>query len=77
MDLDHTRLIPIERTIVYVDCHSEEGLITTFVDWWQRHTPEVITGWNCELYDIPYLMGRIERIMGEKYAKRMSPWGIV
>ena len=29
--------------------------------------PEVITGWNCELYDIPYLVGRVERIMGEKY----------
>ena len=59
-----------------MDCHSEEGLITTFVDWWTRNTPEVITGWNCEMYDIPYLMGRMERLMGEKYAKRMSPWGI-
>ena len=68
---------PNRKNYRYVDCHSEEGLITTFVDWWQRHTPEVITGWNCELYDIPYLMGRMERIMGEKYAKRMSPWGIV
>ena len=68
---------PNRKNYRYVDCHSEEGLITTFVDWWQRNTPEVITGWNCELYDIPYLMGRMERIMGEKYAKRMSPWGIV
>ena len=68
---------PNKKNHRYVDCHSEEGLITTFVDWWQRNTPEVITGWNCELYDIPYLMGRMERIMGEKYAKRMSPWGIV
>ena len=68
---------PNRKNYRYVDCHSEEGLITTFVDWWQRHTPEVITGWNCELYDIPYLMGRMERIMGEKYTKRMSPWGIV
>ena len=68
---------PNRKNYRYVDCHSEEGLITTFVDWWQRHTPEVITGWNCEMYDIPYLMGRMERIMGEKYAKRMSPWGIV
>ncbi len=68
---------PNRKNYRYVDCHSEEGLITTFVDWWQRHTPEVITGWNCELYDIPYLMGRMERLMGEKYAKRMSPWGIV
>jgi len=68
---------PNRKNYRYVDCHSEEGLLTTFVDWWQRHTPEVITGWNCEMYDIPYLMGRMERIMGEKYAKRMSPWGIV
>ena len=28
------------------------------------------------MYDIPYLMGRIDRLMGEKFAKRMSPWGI-
>ena len=28
------------------------------------------------MYDIPYLMGRMERIMGEKFAKRMSPWNI-
>ena len=68
---------PNRKNYRYVDCHSEEGLITTFMDWWARNTPEVITGWNCELYDIPYLLGRIERIMGEKYAKRFSPWGIV
>jgi len=67
---------PNRKNYRYVDCHSEEGLITTFVDWWTRNTPEVITGWNCEMYDIPYLMGRMERLMGEKYAKRMSPWGI-
>ena len=68
---------PQRKNHIYIDCHSEEGLITRFVDWWTKNTPEVITGWNCELYDIPYLMGRMERIMGEKYAKRMSPWGIV
>ena len=67
---------PQRKDHIYIDCHSEEGLITRFVDWWTKNTPEVITGWNCEMYDIPYLMGRIERLMGEKYAKRMSPWGI-
>ena len=68
---------PNRKNYRYVDCHSEEGLITTFVDWWQRHTPEVVTGWNCEMYDIPYLLGRIDRLMGEKFTKRFSPWGIV
>ena len=61
----------------YVQCHDEEDLINRFLDWWQQNTPEVITGWNCEFYDIPYLTGRIERIMGEKTMKKMSPWNIL
>ena len=68
---------PNRNNYRYVDCHNERGLIETFLSWWQQHTPEVVTGWNCELYDIPYLVGRVERLMGEKYAKRFSPWGIV
>tara|TARA_A200000113_G_scaffold224799_1_gene243626 strand:- start:1332 stop:3833 length:2502 start_codon:yes stop_codon:yes gene_type:complete len=61
----------------YVQCHDEEDLISRFLAWWQENTPEVITGWNCEFYDIPYLTGRIERIMGEKTMKKMSPWNIL
>ena len=61
----------------YIQCHDEEDLINRFLDWWQENTPEVITGWNCEFYDIPYLTGRIERIMGEKTMKKMSPWNIL
>ena len=68
---------PNRKDYSYTDCHNEEGLISTFLDWWQQHTPEVVTGWNCELYDIPYLVGRVERLMGEKAVKRFSPWGIV
>ena len=68
---------PNRKNYSYIDCHNEEGLIYTFLDWWQKHTPEVITGWNCELYDIPYLVGRVERLMGEKMTKKFSPWGVV
>ena len=60
----------------YVHCYTEIELIEKFIQWWETNTPEVVTGWNCELYDIPYLMGRMERIRGEKFAKRMSPWNI-
>ncbi len=60
----------------YIHCYTETDLIEKFVRWWEQYSPEVVTGWNCELYDIPYLMGRMERIMGEKFAKRMSPWNI-
>ncbi|NDE11782.1 MAG: CBS domain-containing protein, partial [Chitinophagia bacterium] len=40
-------------------------------------SPEVITGWNCEFYDIPYIYGRLQKVLGTKVAKKISPWGIV
>ena len=66
-----------QSNVKFVECKDEYALINTFMDWWQNNLPEVVTGWNCELYDIPYLIGRITRLMGEKMAKRFSPWNIV
>ena len=66
-----------QENVKFIHCKDEYALINTFMDWWQNNTPEVITGWNCELYDIPYLVGRISRLMGEKVAKKLSPWNIV
>lgn len=32
---------------------------------------------NCSLYDVPYIVGRFTKILGEKDTKRLSPWGRV
>ena len=58
---------------------NEYDLLNDFIGWWmiEENTPEVITGWNSELYDIPYLVRRIDRVLGEKLMKRLSPWGLV
>ena len=61
--------------VSYIKCNDELDLIQRFLAFWQQNTPDVITGWNCELYDIPYIAGRIERIFGEKESYRLSPWG--
>ena len=61
----------------YIQCTDEYNLIDRFLEYWERNAPEVITGWNCELYDIPYIVGRIERLMGEKKVRKLSPWGYV
>jgi DNA polymerase elongation subunit (family B) len=36
--------------------------------------PDVITGWNVQLFDIPYIYRRIERMVGEAEARLLSPW---
>jgi DNA polymerase elongation subunit (family B) len=67
--------INTRNDVVYVECRDEIDLIQHFLAFWEKETPDVITGWNCELYDIPYIAGRIDRILGEKEARRLSPWG--
>lgn len=61
----------------YISCNSEYDLLDRFMFYWEQNCPEVITGWNCEYYDIPYLYRRISRVLGEKIAKQLSTWGIV
>ena len=68
-----------QENVIYKGFKTEYELLTDFINWWmiEDNTPEVITGWNSKLYDIPYLCRRIDRVLGEKLKKRMSPWGLV
>ena len=68
-----------QENVVYRGFNSEYELLNDFINWWmiENNTPEVITGWNIELYDIPYLTRRLDRVLGEKLKKRFSPWGLV
>ena len=52
-------------------------LLEKFIEIWQVINPDIVTGWNCKFYDIPYLVRRISYLMGEKAVKRLSPWDVV
>ena len=56
---------------------TEQEMLTDFHKWWCSNTPDIITGWNCNLYDIPYICRRLERVLGEKWQKSLSPWNKV
>jgi len=55
-------------------CDNEHKMMQHFISWWAENTPDIVTGWNCNLYDIPYICRRTNRILGEKWAKSLSPW---
>ena len=65
-----------QSNVTYFTCDSEYSLLQRFIDWWDRNVPDVITGWNVQLYDVPYICRRLNRILGEKQMKRFSPWGL-
>jgi DNA polymerase elongation subunit (family B) len=63
--------------LTYNYCPSEYELLNNFIHHWMIDVPDVITGWNIQLYDIPYICKRLNRVLGEKLMKRMSNWGLV
>ena len=63
--------------VEYRQFSNEHAMLSDFSQWWEDNMPDVVTGWNIQLFDIPYLVGRIDRVLGEKRCRRFSPWGLV
>ena len=66
-----------QENVKYIQCDSEYALLNAFLYYWSNNVPEVITGWNIQFFDIPYICGRLSRVLGEKKCKSFSPWGLV
>ena len=66
-----------QKNVTYHHCPTEYQLLSSFIEYWMVDVPDVVTGWNIELYDIPYICKRLNRILGEKLMKRFSNWGLV
>lgn len=62
--------------INYIRCNDETELLSKFIDLWntEEWMPDVLTGWNIEGFDIPYLVNRITLILGRHVAEQLSPW---
>ena len=60
--------------VTYIKCETEVHLLKEFLTFWERHQPDIITGWNTEFFDIPYLCNRIIKLFGDDEVKRLSPW---
>ena len=60
----------------YKQFNNEFDLLNDFISWWIKNTPDIVTGWNIQMFDIPYLAKRLYRVLGDKVARRLSPWGL-
>ena len=58
-------------------CRDEDDLLIKFLDTWSMIYPDIITGWNTEFFDIPYICNRIKNLFGEDFMHKLSPWNNV
>jgi DNA polymerase elongation subunit (family B) len=63
--------------IHYTKCKDEWTLCKSFLNFWSSNYPDVISGWNIDFFDIPYIVNRFTRILGEPDTQKLSPWGYV
>jgi len=61
----------------YFQCQDEYSLIKKFLNIWNLYTPDIVSGWNIKFFDIPYLVNRFRRIVGEDFTKGLSPWKFI
>ena len=63
--------------IEYFQFYNEKTMLSAFLEWWKEpfNTPDVITGWNSRFFDVPYIVNRLARILGEEETRHLSPWG--
>lgn len=61
--------------VLYFHCQNEIHLLESFLKFWKKQYPDIITGWYINGFDIPYLINRITKILGTERVKSLSPWG--
>ena len=66
-----------DHEITYFHCDNEYVLLDSFINWWKSNCPDVLTGWNSKLFDIPYLIRRASQVVHADAIKKFSPWGLV
>jgi DNA polymerase elongation subunit (family B) len=62
--------------VTYHYCSDEYDLLEQFMQWWASDYPDIVTGWNMEQFDMPYLVNRIDRVFGNDAKNNLSPYGM-
>lgn len=52
---------------------TEREMLTAFLRFTKCDYPDIITGWNIEGFDIPYIINRFTNIFDKETAKQLSP----
>lgn len=65
----------IVTRVEYKMYQDESQMMMAYIAFWRQNTPAVITGWNSEKFDIPYIVNRLKMLFGESAPNKLSPWG--
>ena len=59
--------------VTYVNCKTEKDLLWNFLNFYRKDPPDILSGWNSETFDIPYIINRLNNVFGEDVRNMISP----
>ena len=68
--------VPHRKDIDWNYCEDEYELLESFMSFWVNNYPDIVSGWNSQYFDMPYLVNRIIKVLGKDWADHLSPWGV-
>lgn len=73
-NIDFTKDGLEKETIKYYPFDGEKLMLLSFIRFMVAFDFDIISGWNSDNFDIPYLVNRIRKILGEKELLKLSPY---
>lgn len=61
----------------YYKYSNEIDMMKNFITFWETDYLDIVSGWNIQGYDIPYIYNRLINLFGESISNKLSPWGVV
>ena len=77
LDPDKAVESKVKDNVHIVSCETEYELLQLFLEDYRNYEPTILTGWNIEFYDIPYLYNSICRVMGHEFGQALRRINIV
>jgi DNA polymerase elongation subunit (family B) len=62
-----------KNNTLYFKCSTEKELLEKFLKYFQSDYPDILSGWNSEFFDLPYIINRMNKILGEEATRNLSP----
>jgi DNA polymerase elongation subunit (family B) len=71
-----TKPYTAKPNVTYHECANEAALLTQFIADWRGKGdyPDIVTGYNVQFFDMPYLVNRIRRVLSEEIVLKLSPF---
>lgn len=66
----------LDKVVAYA-CEDEKSLLEHFLRVWSADYPDIVSGWNSDTFDFPYLFNRLIRVFNKKKANELSPFNKV